>query len=87
MLSLSNIRYRKPWFQGTLPGMEDRIIALETKVAYLEHALQELNDVVVAQQKNIAERNKKLDILVNMFRELKDGSEGGDMPHVKPPHY
>jgi SlyX protein len=67
--------------------MEDRIINLETKIAYLEHSVADLSDVLAAQNGNIAALEKKLDVLISMFRRMNEDAESGDMPHEKPPHY
>ena len=37
----------------TLFDMEDRIIELESKIAFLENYIQELNKVVIQQEKRI----------------------------------
>ena len=35
--------------------MEDRIVELEKKISFLEHSIEELNDVILDQQKKIAD--------------------------------
>jgi SlyX protein len=67
--------------------MEDRIVNIETKVAYLEHSVSELSEVMASQNQTVAELQKKLDVLIHMYRQLKDDGDAGDMPHEKPPHY
>ncbi len=67
--------------------MEDRIIKLETKVAYLEHSISELSDVMAEQNQSVTDLQKKLEVLIGMYRRLKEDGEGGEMPHERPPHY
>ena len=67
--------------------MENRIIELETKISYQEHIIQELNDVVTHQQKQI----DRLEADMNRVREhLKGGSSSQfarPEEEVPPPHY
>lgn len=67
--------------------MEERLNALETKIAYMENSIAELNEVLVEQQKDLDGHTKKIDTLIRLFRELKEG-DGDDSPHdIRPPHY
>ena len=69
--------------------MEDQtqeLIALETKLAYMEDFVNQLQAVTVEHTKQIdalREENKL------MAQRLKDMSDllGGDIPNRKPPHY
>lgn len=65
--------------------MEDKIIDLQKKVAFMEHKLEELNEVVVDQAQVIEE-------LKNRLKDLGDQLQSG--PPVRklededlPPHY
>ena len=64
--------------------MRDRQVELETKIAFLEQHINELSDVVYAQQKTI-------DLLNGAFNNLKDRlniSLNDTAPiDEKPPHY
>ena len=64
--------------------MRDRQVELETKIAFLEQHINELSDVVYAQQKTI-------DLLNGDFNNLKDRlniSPNDTAPiDEKPPHY
>jgi SlyX protein len=65
--------------------MDKRITQLESKVAFQERLLQELNTVVVAQQNRIEQLERKLNA-------LKDQSARGDLvkdldEETPPPHY
>ena len=65
--------------------MEIRIIELEKKSAFHEHIMDELNSVIIDQQKRIERLEKELSV-------IRDQLEGSD--HIKkpeeetpPPHY
>lgn len=63
---------------------EERFIQLETKIAYQERLLEELNDVLIAKVNLLDELQKRLKTLEDLVR-----SEGplAAMPHERPPHY
>ncbi len=67
--------------------MEDRIIELETKLSYQDHMIQELNDVVTRQQKQI----DTLEIELRRVREHLKSSSSSQIARpeeeVPPPHY
>lgn len=66
---------------------EDRITELETKVAYQEHTIQELNDVIYRQQQQIDKVEVMCQHLMDRIQSLA-ASEGGQQPaNEKPPHY
>lgn len=63
---------------------EEKFIALETKIAYMEDFIQKLQDEVVESSRQIMilrEENKVLS------GRIKDLSENLDIPNRKPPHY
>lgn len=65
--------------------MEERIIELETKICYQEQIIEELNQLVTQQQKDI-------DLLLKFFKKvnemMKDDSAIVDQSlEVPPPHY
>ncbi|HNX23775.1 MAG TPA: SlyX family protein [Spirochaetota bacterium] len=62
---------------------EERIIALESKIAYLENYINELNEVVIEQEKSI----KKIALEADEIRkQIASGKEA--LPeNEKPPHY
>lgn len=63
--------------------MEDQIIHLETKIAYLENFVNELNTVIISQQSQIDQLNKELNKIQD---QMTSGSEG-DIINEPPPHY
>lgn len=48
--------------------MEERLIELETKTAFLDHTIEELNDVIVKQQFELDEMTKKMARLKEQIR-------------------
>lgn len=66
---------------------EDRITRLEEKLAFQEHTIAELNEVVVGQQRRIELLEQRSRDLLERLRQLADRlPEGGD-EHEVPPHY
>jgi uncharacterized coiled-coil protein SlyX len=62
---------------------QDRFVELETKIAYLENFINELNRVVIEQDKSIKKISAEYDELKKQFAEGKEA-----LPEVeKPPHY
>ena len=66
--------------------MEDRIIDLETKSAYQEHLIQELNEVIISQQKQIDRLEKSL-LHLKAFLRNQDGQPSEPEKEAPPPHY
>lgn len=65
-----------------------RITELETKLAFMEHTVAELNDTVYAQQRTIEELRTWCQTLAQRMKTLREGDEQ-DAPagHEVPPHY
>jgi len=66
--------------------MEDRIIDLETKSAYQEHLIQELNEVIISQQKQIDRLEKSLLHLKDFLRNQEEQPSAPEK-EAPPPHY
>jgi SlyX protein len=68
-----------------LHSADDRLEAMESKLAFQEDTLQQLNDALVAQQARI----DHLEALIMMLGEQlgSQPEEGADMPEPPPPHY
>lgn len=65
--------------------MQERIIELEKRSAFQEDAIAQLNDVVIAQQRQIDELTKQVAF-------LREALSGGDLvkrpeDEIPPPHY
>ena len=67
---------------------EDRLIDIETKIAYQEKTIKDLNDVVCEQQQEIERLASLCETLVKRVGELSEFTLGIDAPaNEKPPHY
>jgi len=62
---------------------EDRIIRLETDMAYLQDMVRELNDIVAAQQALITKLEKQNEALNKRMEDLDTEAR----PNRRPPHY
>ncbi len=62
----------------------ERLLRLETKVAYQDKLILELNEVVVDLNRNVSDLSKRL---VSVERLLRSEFERRDMPNDPPPHY
>lgn len=69
--------------------LEDRIIELETRLAYQEDTLQQLNQVVTEQDQMILRLQEHMRLVADKLISIEGGLEqGGDMPvNERPPHY
>lgn len=65
---------------------QDRIVELETKIAFLENSVQELSDVLAEQQKEIQALNKTNKAIIDKLGALISGEEISS-EFEKPPHY
>ena len=69
--------------------MDQRIETLETKLAHLELAFDELNQVVYEQAKQLEAAHRFIESLQGRVKEIVDQS--GDQPYSaedeRPPHY
>jgi len=64
---------------------EARMIALETKLAYLEDFVSQLQEVTVAQTKYIDVLKQESKLMSGRIQDLSDSLE--EVPNRKPPHY
>jgi SlyX protein len=65
----------------------DRIIELETKLAYQEDAIRQLNDVVCRQQNQIDALVEKCKQLISSTKVLSTKLSEEPESTTKPPHY
>ena len=63
---------------------EDRLIALETKIAYMDDFITKLQEETVENQKTIRILREENQILAGRIQDL---SENMEIPNRKPPHY
>jgi len=72
---------------GMAPLNEDRIEALESKVAYLELGNQELSDVLYRQQQLVDALAARLERLTERLKSLEEQPRGYTEQEEAPPHY
>ena len=66
---------------------ENRINDLETKIAYQEHTIQELNDVIYQQQLRIDKVEIMCKHLMDRIQTMSESSGGEQPGNERPPHY
>jgi SlyX protein len=62
-----------------------RIEALETRIAYQDRTIEDLNTSVTAQWKRIDELGRQVERMADRLQRAEDGPAGADEP--PPPHY
>lgn len=66
--------------------MEERINQLEVKISYLEDFMNQLQEVVVSQAKEIELLRKENKLIREKLLDMIDSMDT-DIPNRKPPHY
>jgi len=67
--------------------MENRIIELETKISYQEHLLQELNEVITSQQRQIDSLEKEVRRIREYLKQVHTSDIARPEEDIPPPHY
>ena len=67
--------------------MDDRLIELESRIAFQDHTLQELNEVIVRQQREIDELRRELEALRAQLEALAPALVASRSEETPPPHY
>jgi SlyX protein len=70
-----------------MQDVDKRLIELEIKISYQEDLIQELNAIVCAQQKKIAQLGESFEVLNDRIKELSASTPGSLVESEKPPHY
>ena len=65
---------------------EERLTAIEMKLAYMEDFVSQIQNVAVEQTKTIDKLQKEIKMMSDRIREMSNAMEG-DIPNRKPPHY
>ena len=65
---------------------EDRLTAIEMKLAFMEDFVSQIQNVAVDQAKTIDKLQKEIKMMSDRIREMSNQMEG-DIPNRKPPHY
>ncbi|MCH2323733.1 MAG: SlyX family protein [Pseudomonadota bacterium] len=68
--------------------MEEKLIELETKYSFQEDLLQNLNEAIVKQQRELERLGDEIKHLQNQLLDLAENSLGNTGAEIeKPPHY
>jgi len=69
--------------------MEKKITELEEKFAFLDHTIEELNNVIFRQTQKIDELETMLKHLSSQIRQMNSQKDTGDSEVIndRPPHY
>ena len=67
--------------------MEDKIIELQTKLAFQEGTIQELNQTVVNLQSEIVLINQRIQLLHEQLQQLQPSNIAAQSEEAPPPHY
>ena len=67
-------------------NLSEEIIALQTKLVYLEDYVDKLQEVCVEHTEQIELLRKENKLLSQKVKDLSDSVEG-DIPNRRPPHY
>jgi len=67
--------------------LENHIIELETKVSYQDHIIQELNEVVIRQQRQIDQLEKTVHQISGRLKVLNPSDLARPEEEAPPPHY
>ncbi|MFL5023155.1 MULTISPECIES: SlyX family protein [Microvirga] len=70
-----------------MSDLEARIEALEVRVAYQDQMIEDLNQTVIAQWKQIDSLKRQLNELLDRVQEVADNAGGPSAPEPPPPHY
>jgi len=67
--------------------LNERMIELETKSSYQEHLIQELNEVIISQQKQLDILESSIQRVSNYLKNNQDSQLARPDEEVPPPHY
>ena len=65
---------------------DERLTAVEMKLAYMEDFVNQIQGVAVEQTKTIDKLQKEIKLMSEKIREMSNAVEG-DIPNRRPPHY
>ncbi|WP_031485499.1 SlyX family protein [Maridesulfovibrio frigidus] len=70
-----------------LDELEERIEILESSLAMQDRTVEEMNKFIIAQQRQIADLEKKITILAEQMKDITDMAATGNVEDAPPPHY
>jgi len=79
--------FASPGVLGDDTPMNERLVDLEARLAFQERALQELNEVVVRQQRDIDRLTREIEALRTQLRSVMPALVAPQSEETPPPHY
>lgn len=82
-----------PSFFGQLPNsqsqfmIEERLVNIETKIAFQEDLIEELNMTIYQQQKQLEQLDATCKVLARHIASLAESSGESKSVNERPPHY
>ncbi|MCE3252410.1 MAG: homocysteine methyltransferase [Cellvibrio sp.] len=73
-----------------MSDIEEQLIEVQTRVAYQEDTLAQLNEVITKQDAELVQLKQQMRLLAQRLDELmRDPAQGGDAEIIsdRPPHY
>ena len=70
-----------------MENIEDRFLALETKIAYQELTISELSSSLFACSKKADKTEAELKLIISKLKELSEQKEPKMAENERPPHY
>jgi SlyX protein len=72
-----------------MSDLEEQLIDIETRLAYQEDTIAQLNDVITKQDADIIQMTQQLRLLAKRFDDLQydQADAGGEITNDRPPHY
>ncbi len=70
-----------------IPMIEERLVNIETKIAFQEDLIEELNKVVYQQQQKLSQLEKICKSLVRHIQSLDETGHENKPVNEMPPHY
>lgn len=67
--------------------MESRIEELESRIAFQDHTISELNEVIVHQQKQLDQLSREIHGLKDRFQAIASSNIRHESEETPPPHY
>lgn len=73
-----------------MSDIEEQLIDMQTRIAYQEDTLVQLNEVITKQDAELVQLKQQMRLLAQRLEELmRDPAQGGDseITNDRPPHY
>lgn len=67
--------------------LEERLVNIETKIAFQEDLIEELNKVIYQQQKKLGQLEALCASLASHIQSLAEAANAGKSVNERPPHY